>query len=197
MKNLIFDVGGVIVDEKENRFIQPWVDAADSLGEFTALEKNLVLGTMQTKEVYELVVRKHPKYEESLKKALTMEFYEQTLSIFPEAIEALKLSTEKGYQIYLLSNANDLFRQYVFSVVYPQCAFHGALFSCDVGFEKPDTRIYWCLLKRYDLFAGETMFFDDQSANVYAAGLCGIKAVVVKRGKGLLKAVSSLPPAKK
>ena len=82
------------------------------------------------------------------------------------------------YKLFVLSNwskdsFNLLQRHYghVFKV------FNGVVISSDVGFKKPDKRIYQHLLDKYQLNSHESLFLDDQNENVVAASKFGITGI--------------------
>ena len=53
--------------------------------------------------------------------------------------------------------------------------FDGEVVSCEEGTVKPEPRIYEILLGRYGLDPAETLFIDDRPANVAAAEALGIR----------------------
>lgn len=84
---------------------------------------------------------------------------------------------QKGYRIYLLSNAgfsfND-FRPSLGALKY----FDGAIISAELRLLKPDKEIFLALLEKYSLKAKECFFVDDMSPNVEAALYLGFKGMV-------------------
>jgi putative hydrolase of the HAD superfamily len=84
---------------------------------------------------------------------------------------------ERGYKIYLLSNAGVDF--YNFSPSLGALAyFDGGIISADVQLLKPDKEIFCALLKKFSLKPKECFFVDDMSANVEAALHLGFKGMV-------------------
>ncbi len=98
-------------------------------------------------------------------------------SLIPvEGIDELVFSLkEKGYRIYLLSNAPASQRLYWPEIRCSSC-FDGSVVSAFEKCIKPDPKIYEILLDRYDLKAEESMFIDDVPANIEAANRLGITA---------------------
>lgn len=89
-----------------------------------------------------------------------------------ETVAALK---ERGYKLYLLSNAPDYFYENighyrVFDL------FDGFVVSGCEKVVKPDRRIYEIVLERFGLRAEECVFFDDLEKNVEGAKAVGIEA---------------------
>lgn len=80
---------------------------------------------------------------------------------------------EKGYGIYLCSNAASLFHQYkdtyeVFDY------FDNITISADVNISKPESGIYEIVLNANSLDASECLFIDDVAENIRGAMKCGI-----------------------
>jgi putative hydrolase of the HAD superfamily len=88
---------------------------------------------------------------------------------------------EKGYRLFLLSNAGYDFYGYRTTLKALE-HFDGQLISAEVHLLKPDREIFEALLKKFSLKAGECFFIDDMSANVEAALNLGFRGMVY-RGK--------------
>lgn len=84
---------------------------------------------------------------------------------------------EKGYKVYILSNACSKFYEY-FPKHYPLEFFDGVVVSSDIHIIKPDIRIYQYLLEKYALKPEECLFIDDRIDNVEGARNTGMNAVV-------------------
>lgn len=87
----------------------------------------------------------------------------------------------KHYRTAILSNVPkewgyDVVEKYAFTKYFDEI-----IFSCDVGFKKPQPEIYEALLKKIpDILPGEILFIDDKSKNLKAAQQFGIKTVLFK-----------------
>ncbi|HIY46936.1 MAG TPA: HAD family phosphatase [Candidatus Alistipes faecigallinarum] len=78
-----------------------------------------------------------------------------------------------GYRLYVLSNMSREFIDYLRR--FPVYAlFDGEVVSCEELVVKPERRIYEILLERYALQPAETLFIDDRDANILAARALGI-----------------------
>lgn len=89
------------------------------------------------------------------------------------------ISLRRAYRVGLLSNALPGVRAQVnmrFNGLLD--LFDDVIFSSEVGFRKPDDRIFKLALKRIKVTANEAVFIDDMIENVNAArkvGMCGIQ----------------------
>jgi putative hydrolase of the HAD superfamily len=75
---------------------------------------------------------------------------------------------ERGYRIFLLSNAGYDFYKYRDSLKALKY-FDGQLISAELHLLKPDREIFEALFKKFSLKPRECFFVDDMSANVEAA----------------------------
>ena len=104
---------------------------------------------------------------------------------------------EKGYGIYLCSNASirllDCYRQVIPAI---EC-FDGVLFSAEVKCMKPQKEMYLHLFERFGLKPEECYFIDDQPLNIEGARSCGMDGFCHRDGsaetlrKALEKALGS------
>lgn len=98
-------------------------------------------------------------------------------------VEELK---EKGYGVYLLSNASH--RQHAYwEKVTVAPLFDGTIISADEGVMKPGAEYFLRALKRFGLKADECFFVDDLPANVEGAAFCGIPGAVFHGDAKLLR----------
>lgn len=94
----------------------------------------------------------------------------------PGALEFCRAAKQKGYHLFVLSNASDAFCE-IFPREMPMELFDGCVYSAGVKLVKPDVRIYRHLLQAYSLRAEECLFLDDVEENAAGARLAGMQAV--------------------
>lgn len=107
-----------------------------------------------------------------------------------EVVQDLK---NQGYKLYGLTNWSAYtFDAYVRNT-YPVFALlDGMVVSGEEKCIKPDEKIYRILLDRYNLVPAETLFIDDNPANVAGARRLGINAVIFKDAKTLKEELKTL-----
>ena len=66
------------------------------------------------------------------------------------------------------------------------------ILSCEVGYRKPESKIYKITLKRLKLKAKECVFIDDRKENIKAAQKLGIKSILFENPKKLRKDLARL-----
>ena len=100
-----------------------------------------------------------------------------------ELLEELK---QKGYGIYLLSNAN--IRQHAYwHKIRGWQFFDGKVISADEKIMKPHPDYYRIALERFDLKPEACFFIDDVPANIEGAQYCGISGTVFHKDVSLLR----------
>ncbi len=85
---------------------------------------------------------------------------------------------QKGYRMYLLSNATMTFAEKYRDIPWMVSIleqFDGLVFSAAVGMAKPDREIYEYVLNTFNLKAEECLFVDDYKENIEGAQKVGIQ----------------------
>lgn len=193
IKNLLFDLGGVIMDLDRDRCVRAFEalgmkDADDFLGvygqkgAFLALESGEIDAAEFHRQVRGLIDN-----ENITDKDIDNAFMQFLVGIPVERLKSLRKLHEK-YGVYLLSNTNPImmnariaeeFRQEGFEI---SDYFDGVFTSYEAKCCKPGKKIFDYCEENGGLIPSETLFFDDSQANVDAAISYGFKAVLVKPG---------------
>lgn len=182
IKNIVFDMGNVLLQFTPRLFIQ----RLGFFGEDEELLMNQVFrslewarmdrGSLTESQAAESICSRLPERFHPAVHSLTDQWDRPIVPVegMYELIEELK---QAGYGIYLLSNAS--FRQHDYWPLIP-CSrfFDGTLISADVGLVKPQTEIYDRLFHDFDLKPEECFFVDDSPANIEGAFCCGMPGAV-------------------
>ena len=182
-KNIVFDLGGVILNGGHDYSVQKGEEASSDLrcikvcGSTTW--KNWHRGRL-TKEA--LIKRLAQSFDQKAVEQLVAEAISPDRTWINESIDIIKRLKKSGYRVYLLSNlsreAHDVYLK--LNDIFSQ--FDDMMFSFEVGYVKPDPKIYRLLLKTYGLTASETLFIDDKKVNIDAAQRVGINGIVYTTG---------------
>lgn len=182
IKNVIFDMGNVLLSYNPDICLKRFVAHEEDR---KTIKRELFegpeweagdLGELTDEERFEKVSRRVPaRLHEALKKCALE--WTVCLKPVPGAREFLSYVKEKGYRIYVLSNASSSFYDY-FPGFLPFDYFDGVVVSCALHLVKPDIRIYRYLLDTYGLKAEECFFIDDMAANVEGAQKAGMGGAV-------------------
>lgn len=182
IKNIILDMGNVLLDYNPeiclNYFLENEEDKALIRRElFEGPEwREGDLGYITDEERFWGVSKRVP---ERLHKELKQcaEQWHMCMQPIPGAKEFCRQAREKGFQLYILSNASNSFYEY-FPRFAPIDYFDGVVVSCDIHMVKPDIRIYQYLLDKYSLQPTECFFIDDMEYNVQGARDAGMQGEV-------------------
>ncbi|MEE4198513.1 MAG: HAD family phosphatase [Bacteroidales bacterium] len=194
IKNIIFDLGNVILNIDGEKTIQAMKDLGfDDFQEsytllrqsdlFDFLEKGLI-----PPEKFHSELQAHfnqPVSPEKIDNA-----WNAMLLDFPKKRIRLIQSLQGRYRLFLLSNTNsihyqkynrDLLEQYGFGL---SSLFEKAYYSFDLGMRKPDLEIFEYVIKDSRLKPIETLFIDDAEANIESAQQLGLKTLRIDVAKG-------------
>ncbi|MCR4939164.1 MAG: HAD family phosphatase [Treponemataceae bacterium] len=187
IKNIIFDLGGVLVDfnpvgalrrmgfpEEEVKEIVEKTAFAPEWNEVdrSAIAKEDIFAAM--------LANITEKYREDAARFLNEGVFDAVHS-FGYSAQWLKGLKKRGYSIFLLTNYSDWMFDYHFKNEFSFAeSVDGMIVSGVVKLLKPDREIYQALLEKYSLKPEECLFFDDRQENVEGAKKCGINAIVFK-----------------
>ncbi|MDR0734029.1 MAG: HAD family phosphatase [Dysgonamonadaceae bacterium] len=197
IKNIVFDLGGVIVTldraEAVRRFkdaglknAEELLDAYHQKGIFLELEE----GKLTKEEFYE-AVRKEAGRD------VSAEVVDRAWMGFLKEIPAYKLemleTLRKKYKIYLLSNTNPVVMEWARSPAFsPQGKSIDRFFdkiyaSYQIGYTKPGREIFDFMFADACIRPSETLFIDDGTANVEMGKKLGMKTYLATNGEDFRK----------
>jgi len=198
IKNIIFDLGGVII----NLDTQKTASEMKKLG-FADFEKSYTL--LSQTDIFDLLEKgliSPSQFRFEIQKQLPKSVSDQELDVawsamlldFPAKRIELIQSLKNKYRTFLLSNTNkihyDNYNTDFISVYGCQLndIFEKAYYSFDLGMRKPEADIYQFVLKQSHLNPKETLFIDDSEANIRTANALGIQTlwIDVKNGEELV-----------
>ena len=180
MKKLIFDCGGVLVNFSPAQMVacvhpQNQADAAllheIIFRDWAALDAGSTDYDQYVRKTLDLLPQ---KYREAARAVLYR--WPEIIEPMDGMPEIMKQLYEKGYEMYILSNAPTVFSAYKENFYFAPY-IRGFVFSADIRMVKPDRKIYRHLLEQFSLKAEECIFFDDREDNIEAARMCGMEAV--------------------
>lgn len=184
IKNIIFDIGGVLVSFEPDRVFREMglpEEEVQVLFEHTAKSKywkELDRGVLPKEEVFNSMVETLPvEYRDDAMKFFTVHI-PKAVTAFSYSADWLKGLKERGYNIYLLTNYPEwLFECHWKSAFTFAPYVDGKVVSGNVKLIKPDHAIYKTLIKKYKLNPSESVFIDDVDENVNAAREVGLNAI--------------------
>ena len=106
-------------------------------------------------------------------------------------IRFVKKIRSKGIKTAVLSNTIESHLRVIRNPLGYK-AFDVVISSCRVGARKPEIKIYKILLKKLKAKAKECIFIDDLNENLKPAKKLGMKVVLAKNPKQIIKDVSKI-----
>lgn len=182
IKNLIFDVGNVLVDFRW----QQVVEGLGITGERLDRVRTATLGSplwnefdrsaLSDEEILAGFIKNDPDCEGEIR--LMWDHIGDMIVRYDYAWEWICAVKKAGYGSYILSN----YSRRTYGITREQLSFEklmdGCLFSWQVRQIKPEPEIYRTLLDRFSLNPGECVFIDDNRDNIDAARSLGIAGVL-------------------
>jgi putative hydrolase of the HAD superfamily len=189
IKNLIFDFGGVIIDidpirvgqsfkEMGVKNIEKVHELAVSKGLYLDLEKGLITPA---------------GFRDGMREVSGLNFTDEQIDHawnsmivnFPKSRFDLIKQLKENYNVYLLSNTNEIhynyFNQYAIDNLGVKCLddfFTRCFFSHTMKMRKPDQEIYIKMLETGKINPSESLYIDDIEENILAAQELGIHGKV-------------------
>lgn len=187
IKNIIFDLGGVILDNDWSKTRQAFKHLGIDIDEF-----------LFSSDFWETLDNSHGSYSLEIFADLLRE--KSGLSLSNSDIEKAwcallcdfnaerMAGLEKlanTYNLYLFSNTDSIHTKAFESKCLQQCGkplisyFNKIYYSWEIGMRKPDTKAFHEVLRLSGLTADECLFIDDKLENVEAARAVGLQAMQV------------------
>lgn len=191
---LLFDLGGVLVEFSGVRDVAPLLRTGAPEAEILERwggcphTKAFGLGTVSREEFAQRFVRDwdlHIPPDDFLQ-----EFRSWSRRLLPGA-EELLASLRPRFRLAALSNSNEVHWERNAQDLGIEDLFEVAISSHQVGFSKPDPRIYQIALDRLGVAPEAVMFFDDSEANVVAASRVGMRAFQVDGVEGVRRRLAA------
>lgn len=197
IRNIFFDFGGVIMDV----FLARTMEAFTNLGVSKLRVEQTQAGSGTFFDAHERGTISYEKFLEELRKLIPdgenipeekiWNAWHALLGGFvPERIELLKtLAREKRYRIFVLSNTNPPHRKRFREMFREQfgetfdALFEKTFYSDELGAVKPEAAIYERAAQSAGTVPAESLFIDDNAANVAGARACGWNAYHLVVGK--------------
>jgi glucose-1-phosphatase len=191
IKNLIFDLGGVIIDLSIDHTI-------DAFAALSGIERKTVIELYSSPgfEIYEKGLMDDIEFRDYVRQIFSVQSsaleidrcWLAMLRGLPVKKLQLLERLKQSYNVYLLSNTNNIHLDYINNVMLPgivpganslDAYFHKAYYSHIMKKRKPNADIFEQVLAESNLVGHETLFLDDNLGNIEGANLVGIKTVHV------------------
>jgi putative hydrolase of the HAD superfamily len=203
IKNIIFDLGGVIIN----------LDIPKTIDEFNKLTNKpfeSIYNQLQQLPIFDLFDKgqiSELNFFSEIQKSLGSDIphhkllfaWNAMLLDFPLHRLELLVQLKSNYRLFLLSNTNEthvtefektLQKQHGYNDL--ETFFEKIYYSCRIGMRKPDTEIFEYVLKQNNLTANETIFIDDSPQHIEGALKTGIKAHYLAKNQDVKELIGNL-----
>lgn len=180
IKNIIFDIGGIILDDSDDNLSKVLGEDVSSLisrihgpifKEYLAgkIDYSSYLNYFKDDDDYEII-----------KKVISKDNLPITLPLLKNNYDYIKSLKDKAYNLYLLSNIFKESFEYLNTIIDIDSIFDGGVYSYQEKLLKPNKEIFELIVNRYNLNKDETIYFDDMNKNIIAGNEFGIKSILFK-----------------
>lgn len=196
-KNLIFDVGGVLIGYRWKEMFMDDFGLSDEEAEELGgrifddpIWPDFDRGFVATDDLVKHYCELYPDCAHLFKRVI---YENDKMATEREAVwEKMAQLKDRGYNIYILSNYSEfLFKKHTDHMPFRKI-IDGGVVSYEVGSIKPEPEIYERILAKYKLDPAECIFFDDIDKNVQAARTHGIESHLVTSEEDLLEQLDQL-----
>ena len=102
------------------------------------------------------------------------------IRLYPQVTESLEQLRQKGYRLWLLSNAQEMFTRFELNYLGLQDCFDGVYLSSCYGCRKPDPRFFAALLEEQQLDPGNCLMIgNDRDTDIAGAKAAGIQTFYI------------------
>lgn len=186
IKNIIFDLGGVIIEIRYKATIEAFkkLGFEDFENIYSLIKHTRLFDLLETGKIPAQAFRNElRKFRNTLTDEEITKAWNTMIGNMPSAHLPLLRSLKSRYQTYLLSNTNEIHIDYFIQYLEQKFGynpitdmFHKAYFSHELGERKPDLVAYQAVLKDAGIAAHESLFIDDLPVNIEGARKAGLLA---------------------
>ncbi len=203
IKNIIFDLGGVIINLDIPKTISEFNKLTNKPFEsiYTQLHQSPIFDLFDKGQISEadFFFELNNSIGQPLTHKQLLNAWNAMLLDFPIHRLELLNQLKQRYRIFLLSNTNeahitqfenDLYQQHGYKNLEP--FFEKVYYSCRMNMRKPDREIFDFVLQENTLNASETIFIDDSPQHIEGALKTGINAHLLSKEKDIKSLIERL-----
>lgn len=195
IKNIIFDLGNVLINYNPHDFINKNVKEENREKFFKEIFQSkewqdLDRGTLEYDEAVKIFSKRLPEERENIKKLFDNDI-QDILFVDKTNIKYLSTLKNKDYKLYILSNFHKNSFRKISEIHNFKSIFDGGVISYECHLLKPESNIYKAIIDKYGLIPEETVFIDDSLPNVQEAIKFNIHGIHLKNIKDLIKTLNN------
>lgn len=182
-RNIVFDMGGVLVDYTADNATWHFTDDPVIVREihnvmFCSQEwMALDMGSITDEKAIDRILPRLSSDQVREVAKITFDHWHEYNNVEREGVAPIiKALKKRGQRVYILSNVSRRLTDTYKNVVPAPELYDGAFFSGEVMALKPQPIIYQMFFERFGLKPAECLFIDDVKENVEASIQCGMDA---------------------
>ncbi|GIV43644.1 MAG: hydrolase [Bacteroidia bacterium] len=180
IKNLIFDLGGVLYEIDYQRVTNKLKALSPNL-HFSQLKQDPIFDDFEIGKIspqqFRDGIRSLTQIPDLQDNQIDAIWNSMLIGLFPRRIELIQKLSQK-YPIVLLSNANPIHYDYIIKECQPLFAsMQKVFFSFEMGMRKPHKEIFEQVLKTMNFQPDETLFIEDTIIHIEGAQKLGIQTL--------------------
>lgn len=181
IRNVIFDLGNVLLDFKPWEYLETLFYDDDLVGQLHKAIFNspewfmLDRGVITQEQAIARLNSQHPHLAEGIQMAFADWF--SILTPIASTVDVLRQLKQEGYGLYVISNFHEAAFDYVYNKYDWFSLFDGLIISCHVQALKPEPAIYQALFDKYGLIPEQSLFIDDSIANIEGGRQLGVAGI--------------------
>ena len=190
-KNILFDMGNVIMDFSPDYILSMYTKDVKLINFlkykilYTVAWARSDKGELTEEGIYDETIKGLDEKYHSIAKEVIYGWYNYKTES-KEIYELMKELKNKGYRLFLCSNAAESFHKYEDKIEAFKL-LEAKVVSADIRQVKPDKEFFEYILNTYRLKPEECFFIDDLAVNVKGAYECGIDGYQYNGNAGLLR----------
>lgn len=185
IKNIIFDVGNVIVTWSPPTIIKNTFPEYDQLQQESLIDEifksetwtHLNLGQLSEKDA-KLKFISNSKILDPLNTDRLFDYIKSTQTLIPGTTDIIKSLHKNDYQLFALTDNIHEIIEYLKEKYNFWKYFQHVIVSAHIGLKKPSKEIFDYALQKNNLLPEETVFIDDYPPNVKSASSLGLHTIL-------------------
>ncbi len=173
IKNIIFDIGGVIVDYKFGDYVERLgldkkiTKVLNTKVLYTPLWDEFSKGLISAEEFLMETKKQVPEYTQYVDMLWKVENLRKMIPPFTKTLNLIKRLKEKGYKLFIISDMEEYTIRYLKTEIEGfEDLFDDIIYSCRVGLFKKDGDVFDLAIKRFAINPEESIFIDDVQRNL-------------------------------